>query len=296
MANGEWLTQLLSGLGGAFTGEVAARSRIAEEQETQRKLQEQQAEKDRLKRIQTLRQQPFSKEVVSQLLEAGDTPANIASYGTLSKSFMPKEPEYSNKIVGPKGEVYFAEPGTGRSIRAMGPDGKPLFERVPTEREPSGPTPLQLQSAARSDLRMAQGQEREAETAYRLLTGAEPKLSDFKIAGPVADTAGFLRKKKGWEAETTYAGERRRTARQEVQDAQRELRRAMGLPDTDVAAPAGGAAGGAPVRASAALQQQIANDLRDKIAQIIRAPELSPEQKQAMIRQANEKAAAFLRQ
>jgi hypothetical protein len=55
MANGEWLTQLLSGLGGAFTGEVAARGRIAEEEEAKRRREEQQAERDRLKRIQTLR-------------------------------------------------------------------------------------------------------------------------------------------------------------------------------------------------------------------------------------------------
>ncbi len=140
MANGEWLTQLLSGLGGAFTGEVAARGRIAEEQEATRKQTEQQMERDRLKRIQTLRQQPFSKEIASQLLGEGDTPANVASYGALSQSFMPDQPKYSSKVVGQKGDVYFAEPGTGKSIRATDPEGKPLYERVPS----TGPreTPL----------------------------------------------------------------------------------------------------------------------------------------------------------
>lgn len=140
MANGEWLTQLLSGLGGAFTGEVAARGRIAEEEEAKRRREEQQAERDRLKRIQTLRQQPFSQETARQLLAEGETPSNVAAYGTLSRSFMPKEPDYSSKVVGPKGEVYFSEPGTGRSIRATDPTGQPLFERVPS----TGPreTPL----------------------------------------------------------------------------------------------------------------------------------------------------------
>jgi hypothetical protein len=148
MANGEWLTQLLSGLGGAFTGEVAARGRIAEEEEAKRKREELQAERDRLKRIQTLRQQPFSQETARQLLAEGETPSNIAGLGTLSRSFMPKEPDYSSKVVGQKGEVYFSEPGTGRSIRATDPTGQPLFERVPPP--PQGPTERTLTPSQRS--------------------------------------------------------------------------------------------------------------------------------------------------
>ncbi len=130
MAN-EWLTQLLSGLGGAFTGEVAARGRIAEEQEAQRKQTEQQMERDRLKRIQALRQQPFTQETARQLLSEGEAPSNIASLGALQESFTPTAPKYSSRNVSPTGEVYYTEPATGRSIRATTPEGKPLTERVP---------------------------------------------------------------------------------------------------------------------------------------------------------------------
>lgn len=139
MAN-EWLTQLLSGLGGAFTGEVAARGRIAEEQEATRRQTEQQMERERLKRIQALRQQPFTQETARQLLSEGDTPSNIAAYGALQESFAPTAPKYSSRNVSPTGEVYYTEPATGRSIRATTPEGKPLTERVPA----TGPreTPL----------------------------------------------------------------------------------------------------------------------------------------------------------
>jgi hypothetical protein len=61
---------------------------------------------------------------------------------------MPQQPKYSSKVVGQKGDVYFAEPGTGKSIRATDPEGKPLYERVPPP--PTGPTERTLTPSQRS--------------------------------------------------------------------------------------------------------------------------------------------------
>ena len=87
MANGEWLTQLMAGLGGAFTGESMARERIAQEQEAERKRQEAENERERLRRIQELRGQPFSDANAAKLLGLGDTPQAVAA---LKDMFTPK--------------------------------------------------------------------------------------------------------------------------------------------------------------------------------------------------------------
>lgn len=129
MANAEWLTQLLSGLGGAFTGEVAARGRLAQEEETQRKMQELQAEKERQRRILELRGGPMSEATQRELLQLGEAPSNI---NALRDMFMPTSPRYSSRNVGPRGEVYYTEPTSGKSIRATDPMGNPLSERVPS--------------------------------------------------------------------------------------------------------------------------------------------------------------------
>jgi hypothetical protein len=119
MANGEWLTQLLSGLGGAFTGEVAARGRIAEEQEMQRKLQEQQAEKERLKRIQTLRGGPMSDATQRELLQLGETPTNI---NALREMFTPKvKPTYEERTEDGGVSVYKDGQFSGWKTRAPRP-------------------------------------------------------------------------------------------------------------------------------------------------------------------------------
>ncbi len=282
------LTQLLSGLGGAFTGEVAARSRIAEEQEAQRKRDEAERLREQERSLSELRRgllQSFSPENARAAAAKGLPTAEVAAIMRMNEPTK-TEPKITERRE--NGGIAIYEDGNFKSWKI----------RPPTEREPSGPSPYQLQSAARSDLRSAQSELRGVESAYRSLVGNEPTLRDFRTIGTLADTAAFERKKKGWEADTAYAGQRRREAQQGVQEAQRSLRQAMGLPDTDAAAPSGGApmASGAPVRASAAFQQQIANDLRDKIAEIVRDPSMSPAQKQAMIQRASEQAAAFLRQ
>lgn len=95
MANGEWLNQLIAGLGGAFTGAGQARTRMAEEQEAERKRQEVQNERDRLKRIQALRGGQYSEASARELLSLGDTPGNVEA---LKEMFTPKaKPKYEER-------------------------------------------------------------------------------------------------------------------------------------------------------------------------------------------------------
>jgi hypothetical protein len=128
MANGEWMNQLIAGLGGAFTGAGQARSRMAEEAEAQRKKMETENERARLKRIQELRGSPLTEASRSELFRLGDTPSNIAALQELSTPEKPKSPSYTQRMVGPGRRVVMTDPMTGKSIYAMTPEGQPLIE------------------------------------------------------------------------------------------------------------------------------------------------------------------------
>ena len=135
MANGEWLTQLMAGLGGAFTGATQARSRMAEEQEAQRKKMELENERARLKRIQELRGSPLTEASRSELFRLGETPGNIAALQEMSTPEKPKAPSYTQRMVGPGRRVVLTDPMTGKSIYAMTPEGQPLIQPRETETE-----------------------------------------------------------------------------------------------------------------------------------------------------------------
>jgi hypothetical protein len=113
MANGEWLTQLMAGLGGAFTGATQAKSRMAEEQEVQRKKMELENERARVKRIQELRSSPLTETSRGELLQLGETPSNIAA---LQELFTPEKPKAKPLIAGvnPQGFRYSFDPNTNQ--------------------------------------------------------------------------------------------------------------------------------------------------------------------------------------
>lgn len=113
MANGEWLTQLMAGLGGAFTGATQAKSRMAEEQEAQRKKMELENERARVKRIQELRGSPLTEASRSELFRLGETPQTIAA---LQEMYAPEKPKAKPLIAGvnPQGFRYSFDPNTNQ--------------------------------------------------------------------------------------------------------------------------------------------------------------------------------------
>lgn len=139
MANGEWLTQLMAGLGGAFTGATQAKSRMAEEAEAERLRQERDLEKQRLANQRTLASNlfkgPMSEQgIMRYISETGDV-----SGGAAASRFLPeptKTPSYTQRMVGPGRRVVMTDPMTGKSIYAMTPEGQPLIEprEAPQER------------------------------------------------------------------------------------------------------------------------------------------------------------------
>ena len=135
MANGEWMNQLIAGLGGAFTGAGQARSRMAEEQEAERKKMETENERARLKRIQELRSGGYSGTSAKELLSLGETPGNIAALQELFTPEKPKSPSYTQRNVEQGGRVVMTDPMTGKSIYAQTPEGQPLVQRRETETE-----------------------------------------------------------------------------------------------------------------------------------------------------------------
>lgn len=215
MANGEWLTQLMSGLGGAFTGETMARERIALEAEQERKRQEEERrqeeaanERERLRQIQELRRQPFTKELGQQLLGLGDTPQSVAA---LQDIFVPKTPRKPLiEGVGKDNRRYTFDPNTGETTVS------PFEEyRAPREPKSEGPTAAETRAERRT-----------AETAFRGATGdvqrrirTQPKLADKKYEGLTSsaarDTASFLQDRAGFDADTAFSMEQARLAAQD---------------------------------------------------------------------------------
>lgn len=197
MANGEWLTQLMAGLGGAFTGATQAKSRMAEEAEAERKRMELENERARLNRIQQLRGGGFSEASARELLSLGETPGNVES---LRELFTPKaKPTYEERKEQGGTAIY-------KDGQFSGWKYKP-----PTEREtPSGPTPADIRSA-RSELRGA-------EAGFRSVLGSRPRQSQYiDPLTRLPDTTAFQRAEQSWRPESTYAAERRQTAGEELQ-------------------------------------------------------------------------------
>lgn len=132
MANGEWLTQLMAGLGGAFTGATQAKSRMAEEAEDQRKKMELENERARLKRIQELRGGPFSAAARSELLKLGDTPSNIAA---LQEMYAPEKPKSRTQYDPSRGGIVDVDEGTFRAIPGLPSRPSATRQTGPTQEE-----------------------------------------------------------------------------------------------------------------------------------------------------------------
>jgi len=261
MANGEWLTQLMAGLGGAFTGESMARERIAQEQEAERKRQEAENERERLRRIQELRGGPLTEASRSELFRLGETPSNIAA---LQEMYQPKgKPTYEERREG--GGVAIYEDGRFKSWKI----------RPPSEREtPSGPTP--------SDIRSARSELRGTESAFSTTMARRPAEREFvNRMTDELDTPAFQQAMKNWRADSTYAAGRR-------EEAGRELRALLGG--------AGGIQdGGAPAPAPAnPMRSRIELDARNKMTEIDMDPTLTFQQKQEMKRRVQAQAQQLL--
>jgi len=145
---------------------------------------------------------------------------------------------------------------------------------------------LQLATEAKRDVRSALSNLGQTESAFRSVMSAQPKQSQYlqPITG-IPDTAGFRQAKESWRPESVYAAGRRTGAQQDVEMAQRDLRRILGQPEPT---PQGG------VASSAAMQQQVASEMQDAIRRIQESG-LSPEEKRMRIQQVNQRATALLR-
>jgi hypothetical protein len=270
MANGEWLTQLLSGLGGAFTGEVAARGRLAEEQEMQRKREEAERMKEQERQMSELRRgllESFSPENARAAAAKGLPTSEVSAIMRMNEPTK-TEPKITERRESGGIALYEGDNFKGWKIRP------------PSERE--GPSPMQLQGEAKRDVRSAQSELRGAEGAFRSVLSGRPRQSQFKdpLTG-MADTSAYGEALRSWRPESTYAAERRTGAQQDVASAESALRQMMGQPD-------------APAMSSVS-QQQVAMEMQSAIQQI-QSSGLSPEEKRMRIQQVNQRATALLEQ
>ena len=273
MANGEWLTQLLSGLGGAFTGEVAARGRIAEEEEAKRKRDEEERMREQTRQMGELRKnllKSFSPENARAAAAAGLPLSEVSGIAKLYEQ--PKaEPKQEERRE--NGGIAIYEDGNFRSWKI----------RPPSERE--GPSLAQQIGEGKRDVRAAKSTLGQTEAAFRSVLSGRPRQSQFKdpMTG-LADTAAYGEALTAWRPESTYAAERRTGAQQDVAAAESALRRMMGQPEP---AAQGGMA------PNAAMQQQVAMEMQDAIRRIQNSA-LSPEEKRMRIEQVNQRATALL--
>ena len=132
MANGEWLTQLMAGLGGAFTGATQAKERMALEAEAERKRQEQENERARIKRIQQLRGGPLTEASQSELLQLGETPSNISA---LQDIFTPTKAKPRTQYDPSRGGIVDVDAGTFRAIPGLPSRPSTMRETGPTKEE-----------------------------------------------------------------------------------------------------------------------------------------------------------------
>lgn len=268
MANGEWLTQLMAGLGGAFTGAGQANARIAEEQEAERKRQEQQMERERIaaqrKLAEGLFSGPIDRDRIGKFLAAGGG----LQEAQLARGLMPDEPKLKPRIEERRedGGVAIYEDGNFKSWKI----------RPKAEREtPSGPTP--------ADIRSARTELRGAEEGYRSVLRSRPRQSQFlNPLTRLPDTTAFQQAEQSWRPESTYAAQRRQGAGEELQ----ALLQAGGM--TPAPAPT------STMVPNAAMQQQVAQQMQQKIQEIMADPTLDDMQKRQLVQQVNQRATQFL--
>ena len=255
MANGEWLTQLLSGLGGAFTGEVAARGRLAEEQEYKRRQDEAARQREQERQLGELRRgllQSFSPERARQAAAAGLSLSDVAAISRLNEPEK-MEPKYEERREG--GGVAIYEDGRFKSWKI----------RPPSEREP-GTSP--------ADIRGAMTDLRGAEQLFSSTMRQKPRAAQFPGEMNVGtDTAAFNRAMEGWKADSTYAAQRRQAAGEEVS-------RLTGR-NPLVSAPARTA-----MVPNAAEQNRIVNEAQSAIRQIM-ASAVSDAEKASLVQKVN---------
>lgn len=274
MANGEWLTQLMAGLGGAFTGAGQANARIAEEQEAERKRQEQQMERERIaaqrKLAEGLFSGPIDRDRIGKFLAAGGG----LQEAQLARGLMPDEPKIQRKPliegVGKDNRRYAFDPNTGETTFS------PVEEyRAPREPRAEGPTP--------ADIRSARTELRGAEEGYRSVLRSRPRQSQFlNPLTRLPDTTAFQQAEQSWRPESTYAAQRRQGAGEELQ----ALLQAGGM--TPAPAPT------STMVPNAAMQQQVAQQMQQKIQEIMADPTLDDMQKRQLVQQVNQRATQFL--
>lgn len=263
MANGEWLTQLMAGLGGAFTGATQAKSRMAEEAEAERKRMELENERARLKRIQELRGGGFSEASARELLSLGETPGNVES---LKDLFTPKaKPTYEERREG--GGVAVYEDGRFRSWKI----------RPPSERD-AAPSDRLTGAQARTERGRLQGDVESAQAGFSSLMRQRPKRAEFVGEAPGAYESAL----KGFQAESTMAAGRRTGAQQRLSAFEQEY----GLTPPPAAS---------AMVPNAGMQQQVAAEMQRTIQGIMADPTLDDMQKRQLIQRVNERASSLLR-
>jgi len=260
MANGEWLTQLMAGLGGAFTGATQAKSRMAEEAEAERKKMELENERARLNRIQQLRGGGFSEASARELLSLGETPGNVES---LRELFTPKaKPTYEER--NERGGVAIYEDGKFRSWKI----------RPPSERE--GPSDRLTPAQARAERGRLQSDVEQSQAAFLSLMRQRPKQADF-----IGEPAGAAeRALQGFQAESLLAERVRQAAPKRLQQFEQEYGFSQESPMA-----------GAPITSR---QMIVERDARSKMAEIDMDPTLNFQQKQEMKRRVQAQANKFL--
>lgn len=281
MANGEWLTQLMSGLGGAFTGETMARERIALEAEQERKRQEEQRrqeeaanERERLRQIQELRRQPFTKELGQQLLGLGDTPQSVAA---LQDIFVPKTPRKPLiEGVGKDNRRYTFDPNTGETTVSP-------FEEYRAPKS-EGPTAAETRAETRAERRAAETAFSGATGDVRRMVRTQPKLADVKYQGisksAARDTASFLEDRARFAADTAFGMEQARMAAQEpALGAQRQQEMSDLLATLSGRRP--------QMSPTAAAEQAEAREVQQAIARVM-ASNVSDAEKQAAVKAIND--------
>jgi len=264
MANGEWLTQLMAGLGGAFTGATQAKSRMAEEAEAQRKRMELENERARLNRIQQLRGGGFSEASARELLSLGETPGNVESLRDL---FTPKaKPTYEERKE--DGGVAIYKDGQFSGWKRQPPKDR----EVPTMPDRLSP------SAARMERGRMQSDVEQAQSAFSSLMRQRPKRAEFIGEAPGAYESAL----KGFQAESTMAAGRRTGAQQRLSAFEQEY----GLTPPMAAS---------TMVPNAGMQQQVAMDMQRTIQGIMADPSLDDTQKRQLIQRVNERASSLLR-
>lgn len=261
MANGEWLTQLMAGLGGAFTGATQARERMSQETERKRLMDEQQAMREALAKMYERQPSPAELGMGARM---GIPAATLSGIQRLYEPPPEKEAKPTMTV----------EPYMGGTARMK--DG--VFDswviRPPQEREaPTGTTP--------SDIRTARSELRGAESAFRATMGQRPRQRQFvdPVSG-LPDKPAFEQAMQNWRADSTYAAGRRQQASEELE----------GLTGRR-----SGAAATGGLAANAALQQQVAGEMQRVIQAIMADPTLSEAEKRNRVQRVNERASSLLR-